>query len=104
MDELPEMRGKGILSLNRQEFAVKASVLIKILTEDPDGIPSFFEGIGNMDDIQFVFLDQFHKFRIEGPVCQIILIPEMIIEALSIHVAFFADIGNTDFLKGLIFH
>lgn len=44
------------------------------------------------------------KLVIKDPVDQIVLILEMIVEALPMHLTHLTDVGYTDFFKGLILH
>ena len=49
-------------------------------------------------------LNKRDNFRIKNPVEQIVLVLEMIIEALAVHVAALADVRHLNFVKGNFLH
>ena len=98
---LPEMRGKGILSIHLKHTAIKGSVFIEVVAHDLDIFPSFIKAIASRLYIPCICLIHFHELCIENPVDQIIFVLEVIVKTLAVHMAAFTDIGYADFFKRL---
>ena len=93
---------EGVLPFDLQRFAVKCVVFIKIPANFLDKHPAFL--IVWIIGSQVLILHQGNKLRIEDPVYKIIFVLEVIVKALSIHIAARADLRHIDLIKGLFQH
>lgn len=102
LQKLPEVGSEGILSLHRQHPPVELPVVIEVAAVDLQTLPSLVEGGAGFGKVQIVLLHQYNELCVEDPVDQIVLVPEMVVEALAVHAPPVADVGNADLLKGLL--
>lgn len=89
------MLGKRVLTFDRKCFAVKILIGIEKAAELADKFPSgLLGGFGR----------EAEKAGIENPVYKVVFVLEMVIKAFAVHLAFFADVADRDFFKGLFLH
>ena len=90
-DHLHEIILEGILPLDLQRAAVELPLLVEVIAHVVEPVPAG------------AVLGEVHapdEFRVENPVHQVVLVPEMVIEALPVDPAVAADIRHAYFLEG----
>ncbi|MEF2795655.1 MAG: hypothetical protein U0N62_09275 [Hydrogeniiclostridium sp.] len=88
------MLGERILPLDPQRAAVEIPVFVEIGAEKLQKFPAI---LGTFDGER-------DKIGVKNPVYQIKFVPKMVIEAFTVHSAFFANHRHADFFEGDLFH
>lgn len=90
-----EVFTKRILPLDLEHLAVKGLLTVKVIAQSADQLP-----MG--DDLAVG--QGLQKLGIKDPVNEIVLVTEMIVKALSVHLALVAYVADVDLSKGNVCH